>query len=48
MDRYREERRICWAMLGIVRLVDDAGTSIGTYDHDPPPPSRHRTTTQLF
>jgi hypothetical protein len=37
VDRYREERRIYWAMLGIVRLVDDAGTSIGTYDHQPPP-----------
>lgn len=37
IERYREERRIYWAMLGIVRLVDDAGTSIGTYDHDPPP-----------
>ena len=29
--------RLYWAMLGIVRLVDDAGTSIGTYDHYPPP-----------
>lgn len=37
IDRYREERRAYWALLGIVRLVDDAGTSIGTYDQDPPP-----------
>lgn len=37
VDRYREERRVYWAMLGIVRLIDDSGTSIGTYDHQPPP-----------
>ncbi len=37
IDRYREERRAYWALLGVIRLVDDAGTSIGTYDHDQPP-----------
>lgn len=37
IERYREERRAYWAMLGIIRLVDGAGATIGTYDHDPPP-----------
>ena len=37
VERYREERRAYWAMLGIIRLVDDTGATIGTYDHDPPP-----------
>ena len=37
IERYREERRAYWAMLGIIRLVDAAGGAVGTYDHDPPP-----------
>lgn len=36
IERYREERRIYWALLGIVRLTDAVGT-VGTYDGDPPP-----------
>jgi len=36
IERYREERRIYWALLGIIRLADTGG-SIGTYDRSPPP-----------
>jgi hypothetical protein len=37
IDRYRDERRAYWAMLGIIRLVDASGDTVGTYDDDPPP-----------
>lgn len=37
LDRYRDERRAYWALLGIVRLTDADGASVGRYDHDPPP-----------
>jgi hypothetical protein len=37
VERYRDERRAYWAMLGIIRLVDVDGATVGTYDHDPPP-----------
>lgn len=37
LDRYREERRAWWAVLGIVRLVDH-GQTLGRYGPAPPPP----------
>ncbi|GAA1751366.1 hypothetical protein [Aeromicrobium alkaliterrae] len=37
LDRYRDERRAWWALLGIVRLVDH-GQTLGRYGPAPPPP----------
>ena len=36
IERYREERRAYWAMLGIVRLTGPSG-SVGTFSRPPPP-----------
>lgn len=36
LERYREERRAYWAMLGIIRLAGTAGT-VGNYNATPPP-----------
>lgn len=38
IERYREERRAYWAMLGIIRLTGPGGT-IGTFNRPPPPES---------
>lgn len=37
IEGYRDERRAYWAMLGIIRLINADGATVGTYDHEPPP-----------